>query len=76
MSAPNRSQAAELLSEILGVPVPAEGEFLRADCPSWDSLKHIEVVMGFEDEYEVRFSADEMASISSLDDLLSLVGRA
>ena len=30
--------------------------------------------MGFEDEYEVRFSADEMASISSLDDLLMLLG--
>lgn len=75
MSVPTRSQAAELLSEILGVPVPPEGAFLRADCPSWDSLKHLEVVMGFEDEYEVRFSADEMASIASIDDLIALVCR-
>jgi len=71
-----RTQGAELLGEILGMSVDAHAGLSRKDCPSWDSLKHLEVVMGFEDEFEARFSSEQVASIGSLDDLVALVGAA
>lgn len=32
----------------------------------WDSLKHIEIVMALEDEFDVIFTADEIVSLTSL----------
>lgn len=68
-----RMSAAALLAEILGRSVDPAVGLQRADCHTWDSLKHLEVVMGFEDEFSVRLTAEEMTSTDSLDDLVRLV---
>lgn len=70
-----RTSAAALLAEILGLPVDPSIGLRRADCDGWDSLKHLEVVMGFEDEFSVRLTAEEMTSTDSLDDLVRLVEK-
>ena len=55
-----------LLSEAIGRPV-ADGEnVVREDEPAWNSLVHMEFVFMIEDEYGIRFEADELAELSSL----------
>ena len=57
----------ELVSAILGRPVTRETS--RANEPTWDSLKHMEIIFAVEGKWSVTFTEDEMASVSSIVDL-------
>jgi acyl carrier protein len=57
----------ELVSVILGRPVTRETS--RANEPTWDSLKHMEIIFAVEGKWSVTFTEDEMASVSSIVDL-------
>ena len=38
----------------------------RANTPQWDSLKHIEVVFAIEDELQLQFDEEHLASLDSV----------
>ena len=40
---------------------------------SWDSLKHMELILRIEEEYRIRFTSREVAEIRSLDDLVRII---
>ena len=63
-----QSDLSLILSSILGKTVNAETS--RASEPAWDSLKHMEIIFAVEGKWGVTFSEEEMASISSVADLL------
>jgi acyl carrier protein len=44
------------------------GEFVE-----WDSLAHFDFLLSVEQEFEIRFSVDEMAELKSFGDILDLV---
>ncbi len=58
------SEVAELVSEILGSSVNAEGSMETV--PAWDSLRHVEIIFAFEETYGVRLTEAEMASLVSV----------
>lgn len=60
---------AEVLSLVLERRV-APGEIVRReDEPKWDSLKHLEIVMGVEAAFGVSFTTEEMAEVAGSEDL-------
>ena len=61
-----------LLAEVLGAPL-GEGEVSRETVPSWDSLRHVEVIFAVEEEFEVYLSKEEMVRATSLSVLVELV---
>jgi acyl carrier protein len=47
-----------------------------ADIEEWDSLAHINLLAAVEAEFGVRFSADDMAGIDSVESMLEALQRA
>ena len=44
-------------------------ETSRSNIEDWDSLAHVKLILALEEEYDVRFTTDEVASIQSVGDL-------
>lgn len=42
---------------------------------NWDSLKHMQLIVGIEEKYEITFSGDEIADISSIEDLINKISK-
>jgi len=42
--------------------------------PEWDSVAMVQIVLATEQEFGVRFTTDEVASIKSAGDMLKLLG--
>ncbi len=70
-----RSRLVQILSEILREPLPPEGKIERASLPRWDSLNHMRFIVTTEEEFGVRFSTEEVPTISSIDDMVRLISR-
>lgn len=43
--------------------------------PTWDSLRHVEVLLAIEGALDVRFDEDEMPQLDSVDKLVGSVQR-
>jgi acyl carrier protein len=50
-------------------------EMTAADVETWDSLTHINLIVGIEREFKVRFTTGEVASLKNVGDLATLVER-
>jgi predicted dehydrogenase/acyl carrier protein len=55
--------------------VTADQAVDRASTPSWDSLKHIELLFSLEDACDVRFDREELIQLDSLDAIVTSVER-
>lgn len=44
----------------------------RSNNPKWDSLKHIEIIFAVEDELDLEFSEEELASLNSVRQIVDL----
>jgi len=68
-----RKQIGSILSEVLNTPIPPHGNPRREELPNWDSLKHMELILRLEEQFDVRFSIREVAGIQSLDDIARII---
>lgn len=68
-----RKQIGSILSEVLNTPIPSHGNPKREELPNWDSLKHMELILRLEEQFDVRFSIREVAGIQSLDDIARII---
>jgi acyl carrier protein len=63
-----------VLSSILDVPRDALGpESSRDSVEEWDSLKHMYVMLALEDAFNVEFTDDEIANLSSASALMDAI---
>jgi acyl carrier protein len=46
-----------------------------ADIREWDSLNHINLIVGMEKEFEIKFGLAEIQSLQSVGDMIDLVAR-
>ena len=52
-------------------------ELTARQVPEWDSLKHVELLMALEKEFQLSFSVGEMMNLQRVGDVVKLVaGRA
>lgn len=68
-----RNELTSVVTKVLNVDVDYLNDRQRTEIPSWDSLKHLELILRLEEQFQVRFSSKEVAGISSFDDLLQLI---
>lgn len=47
----------------------------RESNSNWDSLKHLEIMMALEEEFEIRLSVAEVTNINSVSDLYTCIAR-
>jgi acyl carrier protein len=51
-------------------------ETRAADVPGWDSLAHVSIIFGIEEEFGLRFSDQDLVGVETVGDLAERVGRA
>lgn len=73
MSGELRQQVLELLADVLETPLSGDSNPERRFVDSWDSLKHMELILSLEETYGVRFTSHEVAGVESLDDLVRII---
>ena len=70
-----RREVRATLAVVLGRAFADDDPLEREDNPDWDSLKHIEVIFALEDALGVRFDADELGSLVSVQAIAGSVER-
>jgi len=55
-----------VLAAVLKRPFHAGADITRQNTPSWDSLKHIEIMFALEDELDIEFSEEELVKLDSV----------
>jgi len=48
-------------------------EYKADDIPGWDSLRHINLIVSIEEEFDIRFSTAEIASLACVGDVKRLI---
>lgn len=63
-----------IFSSILDIPVSALGpESSRDTVEEWDSIKHMYLILALEEEFQITFDDDEIASLESLPEILGAI---
>ena len=73
MSAPDTTVVARVravLGEVLGSSANDLENPSRDTVPEWDSLAQVEVLFALEEEFEVRFPAGKLLSLTSLETII------
>ena len=65
-----QSAVAEILSITVGRTIAATEAVTRDSEPSWDSLKHVELIFMLEERFGVQFREDEMPELRSSEDIV------
>ena len=45
----------------------------KDDVPEWDSLGHLKLFLGLEEEFGVKFSMEETATLTNLKDIFNII---
>ena len=48
---------------------------LRADVPEWDSVGHLNLMLGLEDRFGVSFEVDDLTRLTSVEAILAYLSR-
>ena len=64
----------QVCAKVLELPVESVAENLvPSDVPSWDSMKHIMLIMAVEEKFGLNLTDRQMASIGGVEDLIHLI---
>ena len=65
-----------IMSEVFKIPADSVNDKSSPDTvESWDSLKHLQLILSLEDEFEIIFNDDEIAVILSFDSIRSIINE-
>lgn len=71
-----RARVQAIFADVFDDPAFDLRDDLRAqDVPGWDSLNHINLIVGIETEFNVQFESDEIAELACVGDLFQLLAR-
>ena len=68
-----QAAVVELLSITVGRPIAPSESVTRDSEPSWDSLKHVELILMLEEQFGVQFSEKEMAALRSSSEIVKTI---
>ncbi|WP_257928817.1 acyl carrier protein [Campylobacter lari] len=63
----------EILENILEAKVDENSNLSMQNCKNWTSLNHIDIIMSLEEEFEIKFSKDELSQLKSQNELLQAI---
>jgi acyl carrier protein len=55
-----------VFSKVFGKRIPFSAELSRLDEPQWTSLKHVEFIIGLEQEFDLRFDGADATDMTSI----------
>lgn len=64
----------KVVSQVLGVPADRlSGESSRETVEYWDSLKHIELILAIEEEFNILFTDEEITKMLNIGDMIEII---
>ncbi|WP_286925718.1 MULTISPECIES: acyl carrier protein [Lysinibacillus] len=63
----------EIIIEILELDAVNEEQMDREKNAGWDSIKHLEIIMAIEEEFDIRFTASEVTQVKNVTDLYTMI---
>lgn len=70
-----RETINEILIEILELDNANVELINREKNATWDSIKHLEIIMAIEEEFDIRFTATEVTAVKTIQDLYEYVEK-
>ncbi len=71
-----KAKVAEILAVILDVPREKISDgFSPDDCDTWDSVRHLRLVLAIEERFGVTFDEAEIEHLTSLRAILDALGK-
>jgi len=67
-----KSEVLKTIADVLKAEI--DEYTMKIDVPSWDSLKHIQLIMEVEEKFGVEIPIEKVPDIDSISVLLGLVG--
>lgn len=64
-----RSKVESILISILGDEFKNVSSASRNDMPTWDSMKHLDIVFALEEEFNVSIDPEDFSKFDSLDNI-------
>ncbi|EAI1532943.1 acyl carrier protein [Campylobacter coli] len=68
-------QFYEILKNILEIEVNEHTNLSMNNCPEWNSLAHIDIIMSLEEEFEIKFDKEKLAELNSQNMLLKEIKK-
>lgn len=63
----------EIMARILGVEIDeVELDTAIGDLPGWDSLHHLQIIAEIQDEFDIKYSQEELVELEDVSDLIAL----
>lgn len=69
------NQFYEILENILETKVNKHTNLGMNNCPTWNSLAHIDIIMSLEEEFDIKFDKEKLTKLNSQDSLLKEVKK-
>lgn len=65
-----------LLADVLQIPAEQINDDLAMkDLDAWDSLKHMELIVGLEQQFDVQLTFDEIVAMQSVSEIKRVLGE-
>jgi acyl carrier protein len=64
---------ASIIAAVLKQPVDTGDDICRANVDTWDSLKHVQIMLTIEESLDVQFGEEELSELDSLDAIVAAV---
>ncbi|EAI4085022.1 acyl carrier protein [Campylobacter jejuni] len=68
-------QFYEILKNILEIEVNEHTNLSMNNCPEWNSLAHIDIIMSLEEEFEIKFDKEKLTELNSQNILLKEIKK-
>lgn len=68
-----RLKTIAIINEVLEVSLSQHEDGKRSDIENWDSLKHMELILRLEEEFQMRFSIAQVGAIESVNDIIDYI---
>jgi acyl carrier protein len=76
MTADVREQVVDIVATIVGVdPAQVDENSSSSSLAGWDSLRHMKLVLAVEEAFRIRFTDDEIVSITDVRSIIRLLAR-
>ena len=77
MTSSARDRVFQVVSSVLGVPAGEVNDDTSPDnVKTWDSLRHMKLMLALEEELGVQFTADQIVEMSSVGLILAVLDEA
>ncbi|EDP8137960.1 acyl carrier protein [Campylobacter jejuni] len=68
-------QFYEILKNILEIEVNEHTNLSMNNCPEWNSLAHIDIIMSLEEEFEIKLDKEKLTELNSQNMLLKEIKK-